>query len=109
MYFQTASVPSPDAIPFWVALGLSLLLLGSACFRIWDWFMIPNHSWWHMLASGPSAACTIALVGILNSGVYEKYHGAYVGLLLVISGLSGLYEVGSENGTLLSHVNNAPD
>jgi hypothetical protein len=82
-----------DAIPFGVALGLSsTIILVLTVTRIWEYIQMRFGKWYilicllHLAGSG-------GLVGILVSNIYERYYGLYLGLILVNSGLSGLYEV----------------
>jgi hypothetical protein len=82
-----------DAIPFGVALGLSsTIILVLTVTKIWEYIQMRFGKWYilicllHLAGSG-------VLVGILASNIYERYYGLYLGLILVNSGLSGLYEV----------------
>lgn len=82
-----------DSIPFGFALGLSLITLVPAVSRLWGCCRVPNLTRWHLLICCLSPASSVSLFAIVVSKVYEKYHGPYLGLILVNSACSALYEV----------------
>ncbi|KAH9205176.1 hypothetical protein DL95DRAFT_492337 [Leptodontidium sp. 2 PMI_412] len=84
-----------DAIPFEWALGLSLVTLVSAVTRLLGCRKLVNPSLWHISICCLCLACSGAILGIVASKVYERYCSTYLGLILVASGLLGLYEVES--------------
>jgi hypothetical protein len=82
-----------DPIQFGLALGLSLGALVPAGSRLWGCTRVPNRNRCHLPICVLSLAGSMSLFAIVISKVYEKYHGPYLGLILVNAAFSALYEV----------------